>query len=241
MEPFAIEIAGVVLLLHSRFGSTKEYFRAYLTEKQSEFAITVEDDDLLTEQKLLNDEADAEGLRRRVFSQPFLERSTIMRKTAHLLLNRGILLLHGSTVAVDGKAYLFTAASGVGKSTHTRLWREVFQDRAVMVNDDRAFLKREHDGIYACGSPWTGKHGIGENLSLPLCGICVLKRGNENVIIPIRADGKVTLQGQLFVPYAGDERQVSELAGATLREVPLWQMTCTKSTDAARIAYDTMS
>ena len=57
-----------------------------------------------------------------------------------LLLHNGI-MLHSSCVVVDDKAYLFTARSGTGKSTHTRLWCQLFGDRAVMVNDDKPFLR----------------------------------------------------------------------------------------------------
>ena len=44
------------------------------------------------------------------------------------------ILFHGSVIAVDGEGYLFTAKSGTGKSTHARLWRETFGDRAVRVS-----------------------------------------------------------------------------------------------------------
>ena len=36
--------------------------------------------------------------------------------------------LHSSAVELDGRAYLFSGKSGVGKSTHTRLWQQIFGD-----------------------------------------------------------------------------------------------------------------
>ena len=51
-----------------------------------------------------------------------------------------------------------------------------------MVNDDKAFLALRPDGVWAYGSPWMGKHGIGTNISVPLKGICFLQRGTENRI-----------------------------------------------------------
>ncbi len=59
------------------------------------------------------------------------------RKLAESLLEYGVLLFHGSSVAVDGFGYIFAAQSGTGKSTHARLWRELLGERAVMVNDDK--------------------------------------------------------------------------------------------------------
>ena len=63
-------------------------------------------------------------------SQGLVDGTVIQEKIAGQLLERDTLLLHGSTVAVDGQAYLFTAPCHTGKSTHTRLWRKLFGDRA---------------------------------------------------------------------------------------------------------------
>ena len=144
----------------------------------------------------------------------------------------------GSTVAVDSQAYLFTAPCGTGKSTHTRLWREVFRDRAVMVNDDKVFLQLRQEGVWAYGSPWTGKHGIGNNISVPLKGICFLRRGTENRIQKAEPQKWLSeLIHQCFLP----EEQYSSLVRQLAQRIPLWEMTCTKDPQAATIAYETMS
>ena len=182
MEAFAMQIAGLTARIEPLFISTREYCRPYLTEEAPQLQIAVTEADLAYEQEMLEREAVEEGLRIRKFTPPFLERTAIQRKIAEELLNRDTLLLHGSTVGVDGAAYLFTAPCGTGKSTHTRLWRERFGTRAVMVNDDKAFLRLTDSGVLAFGSPWTGKHGLGSNICLPLKGICFLKRGAENRI-----------------------------------------------------------
>lgn len=50
----------------------------------------------------------------------------------------GGFFLHASAVALDGAAYLFSADSGTGKSTHTGLWMDCFgQERAQIINDDK--------------------------------------------------------------------------------------------------------
>ena len=177
-----MEVAGLATGVKPMFFSTQEYCRPYLTDREPEFFVEITGADLVRQQFLLDQEADREGLRRRKFTDPFLERTVIQEKIAEKLLERDTLLLHGSTVAVDGQAYLFTAPCGTGKSTHTRLWREQFGDRAVMVNDDKVFLQLRQDSVWAYGSPWTGKHGIGTNISVPLKGICFLQRGTENQI-----------------------------------------------------------
>ena len=209
------------------------YCREYWTDREAEFHVTVKREDLVQEQELLNIEADEEGLKRRKFSDMFLERSVIQRRVAENLARRDVLLMHGSTVAVDGRAYLFTAPCGTGKSTHTRLWREVFGDRAVMVNDDKPFLKLTEDAVLACGSPWTGKHGIGTNVCVPLSGICILSRGRENVIRPAEPEQvEEFLRSQCFPPQGLE---------MLLDRVRLWQMECTKDPQAAVTAFEAMS
>ena len=232
-----MKIAGQVGAVTPLFESTAQYFRAYLTEEAPAFSVTVSREDLVFEQAELDAEALAEGFRRRQFTDPFLERAAIQRAFGDHLLQLDTLLLHGSCVAVDGTAFLFTARSGTGKSTHTRLWREVFGDRAVMINDDKPFLQLRDGGVFACGSPWSGKHGLDSNVILPLGGICILERGAENQIRPLAAaEALPMLLHQSYLPKETAKRLVEKLA----ESVPLWKMYCTKAPEAARVAWETM-
>ena len=243
MDAFTIQIAGLVTRVQPMFISTREYCRPYLTELEPECFVEVTEEDLAYEQQMRDIEADEEGLRRRTFTGPFLERASIMRKIAAELLNRNTILLHGSTVGVDGKAYLFTAPCGTGKSTHTRLWRQVFGDRALMVNDDKAFLQITPSGVLAYGSPWSGKHGLDTNICLPLKGICFLHRGMENVISPAKPeDWLAELRHQSMIPEEPVSRaKALALVDTLARTVPLWEMACTKDPAAARISFEAMS
>ena len=237
VESFVIEIAGLATHVQPMFFSTREYCRSYLTDREPEFFIEVTEEDLIRQQAALDREADEEGLRRRVFTDPFLERMVIQEKIAGKLLERDTLLLHGSAVAVDGQAYLFTAPCGTGKSTHTRLWRETFGDRAVMVNDDKVFLQLRKETVWAYGSPWTGKHGIGTNISVPLKGICFLQRGTENEIQKASLEKwQPELIHQCFLP----EQRYTALVLQLAKMVPLWEMSCTKDPQAAAVAYEAM-
>lgn len=242
MENFTMEIAGMVVCVQPLFQSTKEYCRPYLTDKEPEFFVQVTREDLVFEQKMLELEAIEEGLKIRKFQDPFLERTTIQRKVADRLVTRNTILLHGSTVSVDGSAYLFTAACGTGKSTHTRLWRELFGERAIMVNDDKAFLRITSSGVLAHGSPWSGKHGLATNICVPLKGICLLHRGAENQIQPV--DGKSMipiLQHQTHMPTdAALAQSVNALVDVLAEKVSLWEMHCNKEQDAAKVAYKAM-
>lgn len=243
MEAFAIEIAGLVVRVQPMFQSTCEYCRPYLTDKEPEFVVQVTAEDLAFEQMMLDREAVEEGLKLRKFTEPFLERTAIQRKVADRLLSRSTLLLHGSTVSVDSKAYLFTGPCGVGKSTHTRLWRELFGERAVMVNDDKTFLRITPTGVFAYGSPWSGKHGLANNVCVPLKGICSLRRGSQNLIYRTGAKNLIDLlRRQVHIPADPFLLQKTyALVDALVQMVPLWEMDCNKEPDAAKISYAAMS
>ena len=241
MAEFCMKIAGHTALVQSRFDSTRDYCKAYLTEEAPEFTITVTAEDLAFEQAELLAEAKAEGMKPRKFTDPFLDRAAIQRGFADWLFHRDILLCHGSTVAVDGKAYLFTARCGTGKSTHTRLWREVFGDRAVMVNDDKPFLILTDDGVLACGAPWSGKHGLDTNITVPLAGICILERGPENIIRPAAMEEALPrLLHETHCP-AGEEARFQALVTRLAARTNLWHMECTKDPQAAETAHRAMS
>ena len=234
-----MEIAGVAVRVEPLFQSTREYCKPYLTDREPAFCVQIAKEELAFTQMLLEQEAIEEGLKIRRFKEPFLERDTIQRHVADYLVSQNTLMLHGSTVAVDGNAYLFTAPCGTGKSTHTRLWRELFGDRAVMVNDDKPFLQITSDRVLAYGSPWSGKHGLASNVCVPLKGICSLHRGGENVIHRAEAKDLIDLLcRQTHMPAdAFLAQKAVSLVDTLTKTVPLWEMHCNKEPDAAKIAY----
>lgn len=243
MAEFKIEIAGQVAAVTSMFESTRDYCRCYLSQKEPDFSVTVFPEDLTFEQDMADEEARVEGFKRRKFTDPFLERTAIQRKIAERLFDNDVLVFHGSTIAVDGEGFLFTAKSGTGKSTHTRFWRETFGDRAVMVNDDKPFLKIEQGRILACGSPWSGKHGLDTNVTVPLRGICILERGTENVIRRAEPREVIFMLLQQSNRPLNPEKmgKYMDLVDAVSGNVPLWHMNCNLDPDAARVAWEGMT
>ena len=63
-----MEVAGLATYVQPMFFSTREYCRAYLTQREPEFFVEVTADDLIAQQEALDQEADEEGLRRRKFT-----------------------------------------------------------------------------------------------------------------------------------------------------------------------------
>ena len=244
MATFNIQIAGKTAAVTSLFESTRDYCARYLTEDAPDFSVTVTQEHLDFEQNALLEEALQEGLRPRTFTGPFLDRAAIQRQVAEALLDADTLMIHGSLIAVDGRGYLFTAAKcGTGKSTHTRFWRELFGSRAVMINDDKPFLRMTEAGVLACGAPWSGKHGLDTNMTVPLAGICLVERGTENRIRSGTPEELLPMiRKESFCP--GEESKQAKFLRLTemlAKKVPLWRMECIKDISAARMSYAAMS
>ena len=243
MAEFHIQVAGHTAAVHSLFESTRDYCREYLTEKGAEFTIVTQPEDLALEQQLLLEEALEEGFRIRHFSDPFLERASVQRKFADFVLVHGTILFHGSAIAVNGEGYIFAAKSGTGKSTHARLWQQHLGSNAIMINDDKPFISVTGEQILVCGSPWSGKHGLDTNISVPLKGICFLQRGAENRIRRLMPrDALPLLQSNGCPPLDAQKRiEYHALLETVAAGTALWQMECTKDLQAAAVAYAAMS
>ncbi|WP_286669484.1 hypothetical protein [Thomasclavelia cocleata] len=158
------------------------------------------------------------------------------------LINLGGFLLHASAVVVDNKAYLFSADSGTGKSTHTKLWQKCFGDKALIINDDKPAIKIENGICYAYGTPFSGKTDENLNMRVPLQAICFLERGKDNSIdlIPTK-DALPLILKQTILPKNQDIiNHLFDMLDVVLTKTPIYQMKCNISKEAALMAYDKM-
>ena len=153
------------------------------------------------------------------------------------------MMLHASAVAVDGKAYLFSGRSGIGKSTHTALWQETFGEKVKLFNDDKPALRRIDGVWYAYGTPWSGKHGININMQATLAGICFLKRGEQNVIRRLSPREALPLVISQTLRKFENAEQLSLMLSCVdglVRDVPIYELYSRPEADAARLSYETM-
>lgn len=159
------------------------------------------------------------------------------------LLSFGGMMLHASAVAVDGRAYLFSAPCGTGKSTHTQLWLKKFGSRAFILNDDKPALRREDGVWYAYGTPWSGKHDISVDTRVPVAGIAMVCRGEKNEIELFGGTGAIfSILEQTARPRGPEFRiQLLELLDKLITEVPVWKLRCNMEPGAADVSYAAMS
>lgn len=243
MAEFRIRLADKNISVTSVYDSTAEYCQDYLAEFDTpDITVMLTEEDILAERDYDDATRAAEGLMPRTPHFRYLETLALYRKIAEALVEYDTVLFHGSAVAVDGEVYLFTAKSGVGKSTHTRLWRECFGERAVMVNDDKPLIKITDGGISVYGTPWNGKHRLGTNIRLPLRALCILERAEDNSVERIVArDNFHKILAQTYRPTTPEATaRTLGLIDKLLSRVPLYRLGCNMNPEAAKIAYNGM-
>ncbi len=147
--------------------------------------------------------------------------------------------LHASAVIAEGKAYLFSAPSGTGKSTHTEKWCRLFGARYL--NDDKPVLRCTEQGWMAYGTPWSGKHDISSPERVELGGIAFLQRG-ENKIERLTAQKAIPLVMDQCIRNLPRELMLSQLKllDKLLQQVPVWRLTCRNEDAAAELSYGEM-
>lgn len=177
-----------------------------------------------------------------VYRATYLEELAVYRKIAEKMPYYDSFLMHGSVVAVDGEAYMFTAKSGTGKSTHAALWRRLLGDRAVMVNDDKPIINAAGGKATVYGTPYNGKHHLGNNISVPLKAVCILRRGDVNRISEIsREEAYPVLLQQIYRPSDKDAFvRTLTLIDELTKSVKFYILNCNMDINAAQTAYNAM-
>ena len=147
------------------------------------------------------------------------------------------IFFHAATVVLHEKAYVFTAPSGGGKSTHAALWEENLG--AKLLNGDRILL-REKDGVfYAYGLPVAGSSFIFLNERAPVAAVTLLQKAEENRAT--RADEKSLaaimeqMELPLFHPVLADKTLA--VISALSQSIPFYTLACRPDAAAAHTIY----
>ncbi|MDO4565485.1 MAG: hypothetical protein Q4C04_07725 [Clostridia bacterium] len=151
-------------------------------------------------------------------------------------------LIHASAVVKDGRAYLFSAACGTGKSTHTQLWLQAFKD-AFILNDDKPAIRLIDGRAYAFGTPFSGKHDLSRNVRVPLQAIAFLEQAKSNSIERITnvASALRRILDQTIRPLSDEGGiRILDYMDALIKEAPIYLLKCNTSPSAALTAYEGM-
>lgn len=231
---FCVKLADKNIEINSVYPELEIFFKDYLISGVSpDFSITLTESDIHAE-----DQTEIGGQ----FPFKYLETLATLRKLAEILPSHKRILMHGASISYGKQAYLFTAPSGTGKSTHIRLWKKFLGDEVKIVNGDKPFISLDSEPIIY-GSPWAGKENWHRNCSMPLKGICFLERGTANSIRKIEpAECLSLLFKQIYVPSHPLAAGLTlELVDEMLKKVPLYVLTCDMSEDAVKCSFEALT
>ena len=225
-----IKIAGIPIGIDARYEYTDSYVLEFLTDEAPLFTVSATDAEIENECKI-------SGIH---VPYRYAEHVVMYRKIAERLSEFSALVFHGAILECDGRAYAVTAHSGVGKTTHTRLWLSEFGDKVKILNGDKPIF-RIIDGVpYACSTPWRGKEGYGYNAMLPLGGIAFLSRGITNKSRKATPDQvSMRLMNQIYISKTNglSIARSMQVADSILSSVPLYELECNMDPEAAHVAY----
>lgn len=220
--------ADRIFELRNKYAYTEQLCADYACGGTPDFIIEFDDTEIEAERR---DDGD--------FSLGYLESLAFYRRIAELLMKDGCILMHGAAIEYDGKAYIFTAKSGTGKTTHISLWKKAFGDKVTIINGDKPLLRvkrQDENAVFTVyGTPWCGKEGKNTDTSATLGGICLLRRSENNTVKPAENEKIVPfLLGQMF--FGSKETDVAyllETLDLLIKNIPIYSLGCNMEEEAA--------
>ena len=166
----------------------------------------------------------------------------IYRAIAEQLPQFDRFVFHGAAIEYDGKAYLFTAPSGTGKTTHINLWKKHLGDDVGIINGDKPIVYMGDDAV-VYGTPWAGKEGYQKNTNAKIKAICILKQAKQNNISKLSESEAVNhLMRQVYMPQnAIALSNTLSLIGKMIETVPVYMLECDISQEAFETSFNQMT
>lgn len=162
------------------------------------------------------------------------------RAFSSIISMNGGIEFHSSSVAYDGGGVAFSAVSGTGKSTHTKLWLDNF-DGAYLINDDTPIISKDKSGEFVIsGTPWAGSTGINTPVTLPLKAIVFIERALSNSIERVTPEQAIAPMFGAFRVIFSDAMLASIITtlNELLVKVPAYRLRCNMDNEAAFVARD---
>lgn len=230
---FNVKLADKYIQIEGSSAELKEFLKDYLTQGHTpDFSISCTHEEIVAEQEETGE----------TYSYDYLETLAILRKLSDILPTANRLLIHGASISYQGKAYLFSAPSGTGKSTHIRLWRKYLGQDVGIVNGDKPFVALDEE-VLIYGTPWAGKENWHKNCCFPLEGICFLQRGTRNTIRKLSpAEALPLILKQVYMPKNPfSVGQTLDLIDQLLKRVPCYLLHCDISEEAVCCSFETLT
>lgn len=233
---FYIKVADLLVQIEHQYPYIKEQCREWICAKpegQPDIVARASEAEIRKEQEQAEENIPP-GL---------CESICIYRAIAGKLTAFSAFVMHGAVVEMDGQAYVFAAKSGVGKTTHTRLWIRYFEGRARYINGDKPIMRWMDGHLYAYGTPWMGKEKYGCQDRAPVRAFCFLEQAKNNHIQ--RAEDKEVVDRlfhQVLLPAEPPAViKFMDMMDSMVRKIPFYILQCNISDEAVQLAYETMN
>lgn len=229
MPVFTISLADRIIGIDCIYNRTQSLCRNYFSEGAPDFYVRVSQSDIETER---------DNSQENTFSDAYLETLAVYRKICDRMAEYDTFMMHGAVVAVGNEAYMFTAPSGTGKTTHIRLWLKNIPG-AYVVNGDKPLISALNGHFFACGTPWCGKESLNTKANVPLKAVFLLSRGEKNIVKEISpAEHFAQLLGQINIPQEeGAAIRVMKLTERFMNEMRFYGLQCNMEDEAANVSF----
>lgn len=233
---FNVKLAEKIIRIENKYNFIENMCRDYIVEsKDFDLAVSLTDEEIRREA-----ENDAEGMQ---FSDAYLESLGVYRRIAEWLPQHDGFLMHGVLFEAEGKGILLCARSGVGKSTHMALWKQLLGEKCRVINGDKPLIRIVDGKVYGYGTPWCGKEGININDKVLLTDVCFIERNETNITEKFADKDMISrLFKQIYLPKADplQKLKVLDLAGKLIENANFWKILCNKDIEAAQVAYEAL-
>lgn len=213
------KIADMNIKIETKSDNILKRLKPYITSDQSyDFVVKASEDDIKYEHTLATD-----------VSNDMLENTALFRQICKKVLEKyNGMFLHCASIKYNGKAYLFTAPSGTGKTTHIKLWIEHMGNRVEVINGDKPILRRKDNEIIVYGTPWQGKENYGSNINAPLGGIFLLRRAEKNTVTKATAKESLPfiLSQTLRLNKKENMIKIFEMLEYIVKSTPIYNLNC---------------
>lgn len=225
-------ICGLNIDINPKYELLKSRAEKYIYAKNCNnpnFSVTYTDDDIISYQNQSNN-----------CSKEAAEYSLAGVELFKKIIDFNGFVLHSSAIKYNGYAYIFSAPSGTGKSTHTKLWCSHFKNSVTYINDDKPIIRFIDDKFYVCGNPFSGKYDLNNNIIVPLKGICFLEQSPQNLIFKMpknEALFSILSQTLTFRDQTSAEKLLNIL-DKLLQIIPVFKLKCNISDEAVITAFN---
>ena len=161
----------------------------------------------------------------------------LMMLFAFASMDKQTLLFHASVIAREGKAYLFLAKSGTGKSTHSSLWLKHVPG-CELVNDDNPAVGIRDGRVIVYGTPWSGKTPCYRDVQFEVGGFVRVTRSVSNTI---ERERPVQAFAGLLPSCSGVKwdrrlyRAQGDVISAIIGKTPVYLLGCRPDKEAAEV------